>query len=103
MRMTARGRTRDPLRRCPGRLRTTEGSPHGGGGDTNAGGKGKRLPIHVKRRPTHSSGGHVEKAMLPPGLRTLSISRVATSERGANIWPNWLSTVSKAYRRADAP
>jgi hypothetical protein len=38
------------------------GSPHWGGGDTNAGGGGRYRPINVKMRPMQSSGGQVEKA-----------------------------------------
>src|SRR5437867_7785703 len=93
--MTARSKTRF-VTATPRRSRTMVGSPHWGGGDTKAGGGGKYCPTNVKMRPMHSSGGHVEKAMRPPGLRTRSISRVAISGRGANMWANWLSTTSKA-------
>lgn len=43
-----------------------------------------------------SVGGHVANAIVPPGLSTRSISPVATSARGANMCPNWLSTTSNA-------
>ena len=38
---------------------------------------------------------HVANAIWPPGLRTRNSSWVATSGRGAKMWPNWLRTTSK--------
>src|SRR5882724_2209607 len=43
-----------------------------------------------------NSGGQVENAIVPPDLSTRSISRIATSGRGANMCPNWLRTTSNA-------
>jgi hypothetical protein len=45
--------------------------------------------------PMNSSGGQVENAIVPAGFNTRSISPIATSGRGANMWPNWLTTTSK--------
>ena len=39
----------------------------------------------VKRLPANSSRGQVANAIRPPGRSTRSISRVATSGRGANM------------------
>ena len=53
-----------------------------------AGGAGEGLGRHDCEAcgPTTSSAGHVENAIVPPGLQdTRSISAIATSGRGANM------------------
>src|SRR5262245_37605743 len=71
-----------------------DGSPHCGGGETPGGGGGIYLDTNVDKLPMNSSGGQVENAIVPPGFSTRSISPMATSGRGANMWPNWLTTTS---------
>ena len=84
---------------APSRWTTMFGSPHcpGGAGFGSAG--GRYLPPSANNLPTKSSGGHVLNAMRPPGLRTRSISRIATSGRGAKMCANWLSTTSNSLSR----
>src|SRR2546428_2304463 len=47
----------------------------------------------------YSSGGHVLNAVRPPGVRTRSISVVATAGRGAKMCANWLRTASNSPSR----
>ncbi|MGX1211501.1 hypothetical protein AB7M42_001766 [Bradyrhizobium diazoefficiens] len=77
------------------RSATIFGSPHNTGDATPSGG-GRWRPIIANIRPTYRCGGQVENAMVPPGFSTRSISPMATSGRGANMWPNWLSTTSNS-------
>ena len=56
-----------------------------GGGAMPGGGGGMYLPTVANTRPTNNSGGQVENAIVPPGFSTRSISRTATSGRGANM------------------
>ena len=41
-------------------------------------------------------------AMRPSGFKTRIISATAISGRGANMWPNWLSTTSNVLMEAEA-
>src|SRR5258708_6322752 len=59
-----------------------------------AGGGGELRPTKANSRPTKCSGGHVANAIRPPALSTRRISVTAIPGRGANIWPNWLTTRS---------
>ena len=64
------------------------------GGAAPGGGGGMLRPTKTNMRPVKCSGGQVANAIRPPGLSTRRISAMATSGRGANMWPNWLSTTS---------
>ena len=72
----------------PRRSTIIDGSPHSTGALTPFGGLGAYLPTNPNVLPVKSSGGQVEKAIMPPGFKTLSISLLHTSGLGANIWPN---------------
>ncbi len=78
----------------PRRSATMLGLPHCGGGAAPGGGGGEFLPTKANRRPTKCSGGQVANAMRPPGFSTRRICATVTSGRGANMWPNWLTTTS---------
>ncbi len=78
----------------PRRSRTRRGSPHSTGGDTPDGGGGTYDATSENIRPMNISAGQVEKAIVPPGASTRSISPIATAGRGANMWPYWLTTTS---------
>src|SRR6266571_4299006 len=79
----------------PRRSLTMLGSPHSGGGATPGGGGGAYRPTRATVRPINNSGGQVANAIVSPAFSTRSISPIATSGRGANMWPNWLTTTSK--------
>ena len=69
--------------------------PHKCGGEKSEDNGGLYFEIIWKNWPMNNSGGQVEKAIVPPGFRTLNISESAFSGFGANICPNWLKTTSK--------
>ena len=73
---------------------TMAGLPHIGGGMAPGGGAGEWRAMKANNRPTKCSGGQVASTTRPPGLSTRRISAMATSGRGANMWPNSLVTTS---------